>query len=197
MHQAGYQQWMGTASPPVSWFQTDSGHFLFNTQIQVLKRSFSGLMVVKRLRKDAYRAVFMTETGLKLFDMEFDTVGQIKIHYVMDALNRKALLKPVSRDLELVFMNGLADLPVITFKKNDNTSFLFRYLVRNQHRDYYTRVGEEQPYLIMQNAGLKPRTQVICFGNQHDGLDSLAIRNYCPRMQITLYRIIEVPYVAE
>ena len=32
---------------PVSWFHSDTSHYLFNTKIDILKNHFSGLMVIK------------------------------------------------------------------------------------------------------------------------------------------------------
>ena len=67
----GYQKTEQVSIAPVSWFKTDSDHLLMNTTIDVMKNHFSGLMVIKSLTNGGYRVVFITEVGLKIFDMEF------------------------------------------------------------------------------------------------------------------------------
>ena len=87
----GYQKTEQVSIAPVSWFKTDSDHLLMNTTIDVMKNHFSGLMVIKSLTDGGYRVVFITEVGLKIFDMEFVPGETVKVHYFMDALNKKIL----------------------------------------------------------------------------------------------------------
>ncbi len=87
----GYQKTEQVSMAPVSWFKTDSDHLLMNTTIDVMKNHFSGLMVIKTLTNGGYRVVFITEVGLKIFDMEFVPGETVKVYYLMDALNKKIL----------------------------------------------------------------------------------------------------------
>jgi hypothetical protein len=93
-----------TGQKPVSWFRTDSDHLLMRTQIDMMKKHFSGLMVIKALPDEGYRLIFLTEVGLKIFDMEFSSGKLVQVHYMLDAMNKKVIVKTLSGDLGMMLM---------------------------------------------------------------------------------------------
>jgi hypothetical protein len=182
---------------PVSWFQADSGYFLFNGGIRLMKNHFTGLMVIKPMTGQSYRVIFLTEVGLKVFDMEFFPDGGKKNHYIMDALNRKAMLNRLSGDIRLVLMNGLSDRPFTVFTSRDSTDIIFRY--RDKHRKNYYVVADagHRPHYIMQTGCITGKVGVDLFGTS-SGIDSVKITHNNLRLEIALYRIHdETGHVAE
>ncbi len=87
------------------WFQADSDHFLFQSSVDVFRNHFSGLMVIKPLKADDYRVIFINEVGIKIFDMEFTGSGDYKIHYCLEYLNKKLFIKTLRNDLSLMLNN--------------------------------------------------------------------------------------------
>ena len=75
------------------WFQGQSDHFLFQTNINIYKNHFGGIMVVKSLSLESHRVVYVTELGIKIFDMEFFKNGDFKLHYCMDEINKKYVIE--------------------------------------------------------------------------------------------------------
>ena len=77
------------------------------------KKNLSGLAMIKKTENDnSIRTVFMSETGLKYFDFEFFKNDSLRIHYVMDALNRKGLIRLITTDLGLILKRKLNDKTV-------------------------------------------------------------------------------------
>ena len=67
-------------------------------------RNISGITVIKKT-DSSFRLVSISEIGLKYFDLEFFTNRKKDpvVHYVMDVLNRKLLLKRLIFDFNLLF----------------------------------------------------------------------------------------------
>jgi len=185
------------AIAPASWFQSDSSHFLFNTKIDLMKNHFSGLMVVKPFPDSSYRVVFLTEVGLKIFDMEFMPDRQVKVHYMMDAMKRKALVNTLSNDISLVLMNGLQRIQPEVLGLNDSLDLVFRFKNGRRKNCYYVTTQSNRPYLARQVAGISRKVTADLYGNPHTGIDSVKIKHDNLRLAISLYRIIENPHAAE
>lgn len=194
----GYHRQAETdAVAPASWFQSDSSHFLFNTKIDLMKDHFSGLMVVKPFPDSSYRVVFLTEVGLKIFDLEFMPDRQVKVHYMMDAMNRKALVNTLSNDISLVLMNGLQRLQPEVLGLKDSHDLVFRFKIGSRKNCYYVASQNNRPYLARQVAGISRKVTADLYGNPHAGIDSVKIKHDNLRLAISLYRIIENPHAAE
>jgi len=176
---------------PVSWFSADSGHIIFNTSIDVLKNHFSGLLVIKNMGNQAYRVVLITEVGLKVMDMEFQSGQPVKVYYIMDAMNKKALIHTLSNDINLILMNEIhGHSPVLlTTKKTGNT--VFRYRIAGG-KTYYALCDENPtPCLAKQTGMLTNKVRAEFFGTRDTGIDSIRLSHYNFNLNINLYRITE------
>jgi hypothetical protein len=181
--------YMGQA--PVSWFRTDTGRYLFKTSIDVMKNHFSGLMVVKPLACEANRVVFITEMGMKIFDIEFFPDKSVTVHYIMEAMNRKVLVKTLTRDIGLVLMNGLAGSEPRVLKDRSSLDIVYRYRDNGRKSDYRVARSDSLPYHVVQHAGITNKVQAHFFGHAFSGIDSIKISHYNIRLNIDLYRLFE------
>jgi hypothetical protein len=187
----GFKPYSGDQTVPVSWFRADSGHFLFNTKIELLKNHFSGLMVVKPSGSDHYRVVFITAVGLKVFDMEFFPNKDTRVHYIMEGMNRKALIRTLTNDIGLVLMNRISHTePVILNEKGSNDR-IFKYPDRGRKSYYHVEGGTNYAYLVKQTAGITNKVKAGLYGTPLSGIDSIKIFHYNFRLSIDLYRIHE------
>jgi len=181
---------------PVSWFQSDTAHSLFNTKIDLMKNHFSGLMVIKPLAGASYRVVFITEVGLKIFDLEFFPDREVKLHYIMDVMNRKALIKTLSNDISLLLLNGLTGQPKVMSKKN-SPGAIFRYRYKGKKNYVHLKEKHAMPFYVKQTSCLSNKVRVNLYGKPGSGLDSVKIKHYNLRLSLDLYRIKENQYVVE
>ena len=188
----GYQKDPGyTGEAPMSWFKADSGHFLFHTRIDIMKNHLSGLMVIKPMTGETYRVVFITEVGLKIFDMEFFADKPAKVHYIMEAMDRNVIVNTLTNDIGLILMTRISSQKPSVFRDKSTRKIAFRY--RDKGRKYYYHVSGEDGrfYKVVQKAGMARKVYADLYGNEVSGIDSIKISHFAVKLSINLYRIIE------
>ena len=79
---------------------------LYNTNVNVVGNHLSGLLIIKKMPDSSLRLVFSSETGFKFFDFEFSQ-NNFKVHYIMNKMDKKSVIKTLRKDFELVLMNNL------------------------------------------------------------------------------------------
>ena len=85
-------------------FGADFQKVLYKTNMMIYGNELSGLSLIKRKDKD-FRVVFMSELGLKYFDMEFFTHNDsIKVHHLISLLDKKPVLDLLEDNFSLIFM---------------------------------------------------------------------------------------------
>ena len=80
---------------------------LYKAEINITGNYLSGLLLIKKMPDSSTRMLFSNETGFKFFDFEFSKNGDFKVHYILEKMNRKAVVKTLRRDFELVLMEHL------------------------------------------------------------------------------------------
>jgi hypothetical protein len=104
-------------------FRPQFASTIYTTQVNVVGNYLSGLLVIKSMPDSSIRMVFSSEMGLTFFDFEYDVAGGFKVHYIIKKMNRKAVIKTLKQDFELVLMRHL---------HNQKAT-----IVKNDHRIYY------------------------------------------------------------
>ncbi len=107
---------------------------LYNTQVNVLHRHFSGLLLIKTMPDSSVRIVFSNEMGVSLFDFSFSKTGTFTVFSVIPQMNRKAVINTLRQDFELLLMQDLHQYPVQVLE--DKRFRYFRYS-RGKSFDYY------------------------------------------------------------
>jgi hypothetical protein len=105
-------------------FPTDSS-YLYRTSIKLYDQYFSGLMYLKTLDENHYRTIFLNEMGIKFFDFEFQKSADTSftVHYIMEPLNKKSLIKVIRKDMEMLFYKEDASKSK-TFRSDSNLVFI-------------------------------------------------------------------------
>jgi hypothetical protein len=176
---------------PEYWFHADSGYFLFNTGIDLMKNRFTGLMVVKPGSNNSYRVIFITEVGLKIFDMEFFPDRNTQVHYIMEAMNKKALVKTLINDMSLVLMNNLPGMQPALYSRKNSPDYVFRYKTGHLKTYYHLTGVAGKPYMALQTGCITNKVKADIYGNYITGVDSVKIEHFNFRLSIKLQRIIE------
>jgi len=172
---------------PVSWFRQDTGVVVFNTTIDMMKHHFSGLMVIKPLPDDAYRVIFITEVGLKIFDMEF-TRREVIIHYFMEAMNKKALVNTLTHDIGLVLMTEHAAQTPAALREKSSGATVLKYR-ENGRRNYYRLDETGKTNKIVQTGCILNKVQADFYSTGNNRVDSICIAHYHMNLLIKLSRI--------
>ncbi len=180
-----------TVGPPVSWFDSDSTQYLFNTKIDVLKNHFSGLLVFRNMGGDTFRVVLITEVGLKIMDLEFSPQGETKVWYIMEAMNKKALIRTLSNDLNLLIMPFLKTGDAESCPDAEPSLYVFKYKVGSQNNYVSITADHPFPVEIRQAGWISNKVKASFYGKPESGLDSIRLAHYHFKLRMNLYRIIE------
>jgi len=178
---------------PVSWFETDTGRFLFNTRIDLMKNYFTGILIIKPAETGSYRTIMITETGLKIMDLEFFPETTPKVHYIIEAMDRKVLLRTLTNDLSLILMNqvsGRAPDDWLTGKQEGYR--VARYRIDRGRAFYYIPSGRDMPSLAKQVRGITNKVRAEFYGYDNSGPDSVKLSHYNIALKLNLYRINEL-----
>ncbi|MBM1105513.1 hypothetical protein JQC67_05095 [Aurantibacter crassamenti] len=79
------------------YFSDSSQDYIYKADIKVLKKSFSGIFIVKKMGDKHHRIVFTTEMGNKLFDFEF-LDENFKINHILPEMDKKILINTLKYD---------------------------------------------------------------------------------------------------
>ena len=77
---------------------------LYKTNADVVGNHLSGLLLIKKMPDSSIRMVFSNEMGFKFFDFEFSTDGGFKVFSIIHQMDKKAVIKTLRKDFELVMM---------------------------------------------------------------------------------------------
>lgn len=81
---------------------TTAGVNRYNLKMDLMKKHFSGLLLVKRMGEQSYRTVFTTHFGLRVFDFEF-TGDSLVVHYCMEPLYKEKVIALFRNDFSRLF----------------------------------------------------------------------------------------------
>jgi hypothetical protein len=164
---------------------------LYQSSIDIFKNHFSGLLFIKPLEDKSYRILFITEVGIKIFDMEFFKSGDFKLHYCLDELNRNSIIKILRNDLSLMLYN-FAENGETKMMKDKNTGRMIikskdyngtRYCIINNK----TNKADE----LIQTGSLMNKMSIKFHSTTGVQPDSINISHYHLKLNIDLNKLNE------
>jgi len=177
--------------PIVSWFRVDSGYLMMNTKIDLMNRHLSGIMIVKPLPMMGYRTVLITELGLKLLDMEFYPDRPVKVHYLMESLNRGSIIKTLAQDLELMLMTGRPYENPEVFRDPSTGEKVLKFKDRGRRFYYGIAAGDGRASNGLLTSGIVKKARVDYFSDDGLKIDSVKISHFNINLQLQFLKIHE------
>lgn len=115
-----------------SWFSGKDRSFRYKGSLQYYSHEYSSLIVIKPLTTDSYRALMITELGIKILDIEIFSSGAYKLHYCIEQMNRKPVIKTMADCMYLMIypVPGEGKKRVLQEKNGG------RLIIRSKHRGY-------------------------------------------------------------
>ncbi|MEO5996790.1 MAG: hypothetical protein ABIN89_08660 [Chitinophagaceae bacterium] len=132
---------------------------LYNTQVNVIGKHLSGLLLIKMMPDSSIRMVFSNEMGFTFFDFEFSATGNFKVYSIIKQMNKKAVIKMLRKDFELILMRQIDTIKVIV-KKNDRHNY-FIFPQGKEFNYYITDLKCDQLVRIEKTSKRKIKVQVI------------------------------------
>jgi len=159
---------------------------LYDTKVDVVGNHLSGLLLIKRMPDSTLRMVFSNEMGFKFFDFEFAPNGNFKVYSIIKQMNKKAVLKTLRKDFELVLMEHLNAAQSIRVS-NEQLYYVFP---QTKGFNYYITDTSSSKLLRMERASNKKTVVTATMDNYINGIpDSIGISHKTFNFTISLKRI--------
>lgn len=124
-------------------FPDDFQKALYKSNIKFLNKDYSGLIFFKKKAEET-RMVFMSEFGLKFFDLKLDNNGEVTVEYIIDELNKESVVGVLSQDFRLLFYNlDKYDYEKYYLKKKEGIE-LRKQKIGKYRYYYYNWEGKQQ-----------------------------------------------------
>lgn len=124
----------------------------YKTSIDVLNKHFSGLVILKQTDSIVKHLVFITELGMKMFDIEIKDTSMNMV-YVFEPLNKPGLIRLLKHDFRAILL--LHDKNQMLGLKTKHQKDSLYLLKSNQHVSFYTFQNRNQLHLQEQFKGRK------------------------------------------
>lgn len=170
----------------VSKFKPEFTTALYNTKVDVVGKHLSGLLIIKTMSDSSIRIVFSNEAGFKFFDFGFEK-NDFKVYYILSQMDKKAVIKTLRKDFELVLMRHLDAKGAYTAKENE-----MLYHVFPDGKDIYYYVTDTNcDSLIRMERGSKRKkvVEAIAWKGADAMTDTIGIKHHNFNFDIQLKRL--------
>ena len=146
---------------------------LYTTQVNVVGRHLSGLLLIKTMPDSSIRMVFSSEMGLSFFDFEFGANGNFKVHYIIQRMNKKPVINTLRNDLGLILMRNLQTENAEILKDGDSVYFKFP---QKKGSNYYITSSNCSELVRIETASKRKPKATVIMKNYHAGIpDTIGI----------------------
>lgn len=114
------------------YFSDETKDYVYKAKIDVYKKSFGGIFIIKKLDANNHRIVFTTEMGNKIFDFSF-VDDDFKVNYILDQMDKKILLNILKKDFKVL----IEENPQVLNSFSVNDSKVFETELNNKKHYYY------------------------------------------------------------
>src|SRR5260221_1073492 len=97
---------------------------VYNTQVNVVGKHLSGLLIIKTMPDSSIRIGFSNETWITFFDFGF-AGKDFTVYYIYKEMNKKPVIKTLRKDFQLVLMNNLDTKNAYILKKDSLSYYTF------------------------------------------------------------------------
>ena len=168
-------------------FKPDFVSALYNTQVNVIGKHLSGLLLFKTMPDSIIRMVFSNEMGFKFFDFGFAADGRFTVFAIIKQLNKKAVIRTLRKDFGLVIMHHLDTANGLVKKEGDLTYYTFP--LGKEFNYYITRVGCSE-LVRVENASKRKIKVQVTMQNYVGGIpDTISITHKNFNLNIGLKRL--------
>ena len=121
------------------YFSDPSLDYIYKAKIEVYKKNFGGVLIIKKTGPESHRVVFTTEFGSKLFDFQFEEDTFTK-HFIVDDLDKKFIVNILKDDFRLLVTEKAKVSGVFQaenqriYKTTDGDRFNFYFLNHDPER---------------------------------------------------------------
>lgn len=171
-------------------FSADFDKSMYQAEITFGKNTFTSLAIIKQISEyNSYRLAFLSETGMRLFEMEFIEDGNVNVEYISDFLNKKAVVKKLSSDFNLLFVNETTHQVRKVFTFIGDTSNYILQMKGNGKKDFYYNSNIEEPIKICEKGCAYGKTFALLDNYDNNGPEEIRFEHKMLNFKIRLTKI--------
>ena len=161
---------------------------LYKAEINVIGNYLSGLLLIKKMPDSSTRMLFSNELGFKFFDFEFSKDGGFKVYYILKKMDRKAVVKTLRKDFELVLMQNLDTSNA--YIRKDSYRLMYYVFPQSKGFNYYITDSTGNELIRMERGSKRKAVVTVITKNYINGLpDTIGITHHKFDFTIGLKRI--------
>jgi len=186
-----YKQLQHTNAPAdcATVFQPIFTRALYHAQINVTGKHLSGLLLIKTMPDGSTRMVFTSEAGLSFFDFEWMGTA-FNVRQIIPQMNRKALIKTLRKDFELVLMQHRHAKDSYTLRKED---VYYRVFPDGKDLYYYLTDAACTTLIRMERGSRRKKVMEAAMKVTNQSMpDSIGIKHYNFNFEIGLKRLYDI-----
>ena len=159
----------------VQKFRPDFTNALYYTEVNVIGKHLSGLLIIKFMPDSSTRMVFSNEAGFKFFDFEFAKDGNFKVFYIIDQMNKKAVVTTLRKDFEIIMMQP-ANMQHGYMSRNIESAYNYYAFPQEKGFNYYITDSTCNQLIRLERASSKKAVVKILMKDYINGLpDTIGI----------------------
>lgn len=190
LHRQGYQKVAVGNYQFHPVYGPDFDKALYAAEITFGKNTFTSLAIIKQMPEyKSHRLVFFSEAGLQLMEMEFLDDGNVNVEYMSDFLNRRAIVKKLSADFKLLFVNNTTHSIYKTYTILGDTGNFVLQMKGEKSADFYFSSKTYPPVKIGERGCNYGKTSVLLDQYDKSGPNEIRFEHKMLNLKISLTKI--------
>jgi len=159
----------------------------YRTTVDVVGKHLSGLVLIKVMPDSSTRVVFTSEIGFKFFDFGFSKDSGFKVYYIIQQMDKQAVITTLRKDFELIMMYHTATEGSFILKDAEKYYYGFP---QEKGYDFYIADSSCSQLMGMQRSSKrKAVVEAIMYGVDNSVPDTIGITHKNFNFTIGLKRI--------
>lgn len=168
------------------YFSNPNLDYVYKAKIEVYKKNFGGILIVKKTGHENYRIVMTTEFGSKLLDFQFDGEDFTK-NFVVEDLDRKFILDVLRKDFRVM----LNETAAITAAYNSKTNRVYKTESGKDFNFYFFARTSEKLEKIINTTKRKERVEINFKSSNGITAENISIQHNNIQLKINLEKFKE------
>lgn len=155
--------------------------YVYKAKIQLYKKNFGGILIIKKTGANSHRIVFTTEFGSKLFDFQFEGDTFTK-NFVVEDLDKKFIIN-ILRDDFKILVNESA--PVLAVYESEDER-IYKTQAGDRFNFYFLKKDSETLEKIVNTSKTKEKVEIDFTFSEEDIAEMIAIKHENFKLTIDL-----------
>jgi hypothetical protein len=163
------------------YFSNPQIDYVYKAKIEVYKKNFGGILIIKKTGPESHRVVFTTEFGSKMFDFQFEGDTFIK-NFVIEDLDRNFILNILKDDFKMLVTEKARVVEVF----NSEEYSVYKTESGKRFNFYFFGSENEKLHKIIKTSKTKEKVEVDFISSEKDIAKTISIKHNNIKLNIEL-----------